>query len=86
MAKRGSIDEMCGQIARALTMAWIDDTAHGGGYPLSPTHSSPSQLTFYEFGVTYREAELAAERRRYQSRRSKMVTTQSKDIMGAREE
>lgn len=51
-------------------IAVCDDMAHRDGLPLSPTTTSPGQLVFYEFGATYREAELAAERRRYEERAS----------------
>jgi len=49
--------------------AWIDDMHHEEGLPLSPTTSTPGNLVFYDFGATYREAEIAAERRRFDKRK-----------------
>ena len=56
-------------------IAFCDDMHHETGLPLYPTTTHPGQLTFYEFGVTYREAELAAERRRYEQRKSVRALT-----------
>lgn len=59
-------------------VAWIDDMHHESGLPLHPTISHASQTMFYDFGVSYREAELAAERRRYEQRRAATKAPASK--------
>jgi len=49
--------------------AWIDDMHHEEGLSLFPTTSTPGNFIFYDFGATYREAEMAAERRRFNRRK-----------------
>lgn len=45
---------------------------HEAGLPLPPRYTAPEQATFADFGATYREAELAEERARYEERRTRL--------------